>query len=204
MSIGDNYITADHVKQWMSLQGTEYDVLIEDVCSAISREIEDYCHRQFNKETAATARVYSPLVQHIAIVEDFYTATGLIVQTDDDGDGVYENTWSASDYELRPLNGVRNGRTGFPYWEIRARRSGTKRFTYSPNANLQVTAKWGWNAVPDNVFQAAKLLAADAFQLKDQRLGIAGSDQFGTIVRVRDNMIAKNKLKSYILKSVFL
>lgn len=202
MAIGDNYITRDQVKGWMTIQGTEYDTLIDDVVASISREIEDICHRQFNQETAATARVYDPVDARMVVVDDFYTTTGLIVETDDDGDGVFETTWDATDYELRPLNGVANGRTGYPYWQICVRQGSSKRFHQMRSANVRVTASWGWSAVPSAVFQAAKLVAADTFQMKDSRLGIAGSDQFGTVVRVRENVVAKNKLKPYIRRSV--
>lgn len=204
MAIGDNYITADQIKLWMGLQGSEYDVIVEDVATSISRDIEDYCHRQFNQDTSATARLYDPMNQGLVIVDDFYTTSGFILETDDDGDGVFENTWTTADYELRPLNGVRNGRTGWPYWQIVVRHNSTKRFVASPAANVRVTAQWGWAAVPDNVIQAAKQLAADTFQLKDNRLGIAGSDQFGNVIRVRDNMLAKKRLMNYVRGSVFV
>jgi hypothetical protein len=204
MPIGDNYITADQIKTWMGLQGSEYDAIVEDVAVSISRDIEDYCHRQFNKDAVATARLYDPLSSGLVLVDDFYTTTGLVIQTDDDGDGVFETTWSAADYELRPLNGVRNGRGGWPYWQIRARKGSTKVFTHSPSANVRVTAAWGWAAVPDNVFQAAKQLAADTFQMKDNRLGVAGSDQFGNVIRVRENPFARMRLKNYMKGSVFV
>lgn len=204
MAIGDNYITTEQVKTWMSLQGSEYDSIVDDVCAAISRDIEDYCHRQFNKEDTPSARVYVPLSPHQVLTDDFHTSTGLIVKVDQDDDGVFETTLTSGDYELRPLNGVRNGRTGYPFWEIRLRSSASARFCGSRSATVEVTAAWGWAAVPDNVFQAAKQLASDTFQSKDSRMGLAGTDQFGTVIRVRDNVLARNRLKNYVRGSVFL
>jgi hypothetical protein len=205
MAIGDNYITADQVKQWTGLQGSEFDVLVEGVCTAMSRSIEDHCRRQFNKEASPSARVYQADDPCTLLVDDFYTTTGLVIQTDEDGDGVFETTWDASDFELHPLNGVRNGRPGFPYWKIRARRRGLRRFPWRySEARVQVTAAWGWASVPDVVVQAAKIIVTDTFQLKDQRFGVAGTDQFGTLVRVRNNPIAKEMLNDYVRGSVLL
>lgn len=201
MAIGANYITGEQVKLWMSIEGSEFDVIVEDVVTAISRDIEDYCHRQFNQEADASARLYRPTSAGLCMVDDFYTEDDLIVETDDGG-GTFSTTWAASDYELRPLNGVRNGRPGFPYWMIAARSKGFKRFSARPEATVRVTAKWGWSKVPDNVIQAAKILASDTFQLKDSRMGVAGTDSFGTVIRVRDNMMAKNRLKNYVRGSV--
>lgn len=203
MAIGDDYLTRDQVKLWMNLQGTEYDDIVDYVITSISRDIEDYCHRQFNKDLAPSQRLYDPTNHRQAVVDDFYTTTGFVLETDDDGDGVFETTWTPDDYELRPLNGIRNGRPGEPFWQIRVRRNSTKRFHHSDSANIRVTAAWGWDAIPDNVLQAARQLAADTFQLKDNRLGVAGTDQFGTVIRVRDNQLARMRLKNYIRGSVF-
>lgn len=202
MAIGDDYITSAELKAYMGLEINTYDALLADAISSTSREIEDFCHRQFHTAGAATARVYQPLDPARVFVDDFHTAVGLIVETDDDNDGIFETVWAASDYELRPLNGVRNGQPGWPYWEIAA--VGSKRFTGSCRANVRVTADWGWAAIPEPVRQAAFILASDTFQLKDQRLGIAGSDQFGQIVRVRDNQLAASKLKHYVRQKAYV
>lgn len=201
MAIGDDYLTIDDVKRWNNYQGTDKDDIFAYVVTSVSRDIEDYCHRQFNDSGDVSARVYEPLDHFTCIVDDFWTDEGLIVQTDNDGDGVFETTWDRSSFDLLPLNGVRNGRPGWPYWKIRARRfsnANMQRFHRWPDlANVQVTARWGWQTPPDNVLQAARMLCADTFSMKDNRLGIAGSDQFGTVVRVRDNLLARQKLKEY-------
>lgn len=206
MAIGDNYISDSDIKMWMNLQegNPQTDALTLEIATSISRDIEDHCHRQFNDAGAVSARVYEPNDRHHVIVDDFWTADGLIIQTDNDGDGVFETTWAATDYELRPLNGIRNGRPGWPYWMICRRQGSTQRFYESLSANVQVTAQWGWQSVPDNVIQAAKMLAADTFQMKDNRFGVAGSDQFGTIVKVGQNRSAQRRLCNYVRGSVFV
>jgi len=53
-------------------------------------------------------------------------------------------------------------------------------------------------AHPADVKQACKVLASDAFQYKDTRMGVAGADQFGTVIRVKDSGIACVLLKEYV------
>jgi hypothetical protein len=48
------------------------------------------------------------------------------------------------------------------------------------------------------------MLASDTFQVKDSRMGVAGSDQFGTIVRVRSNSLVEAKLKHFIRQKVLV
>lgn len=207
MAIGDDYLQVADVKRWIDYQGNVSDDVFAYVITSVSRDIEDYCHRQFNDAGVASARLYAPIDRHRLIVDDFWTTDGLIVQVDEDGDGVFETTWDATDFECRPLNGVRNGRPGWPYWEIRPRPWGSaniRRFHHSDVANVQVTARWGWQTVPDNVLQAGRMLCADTFSMKDNRLGIAGSDAFGNVIKVRDNLLARAKLKDYARGRLFL
>lgn len=203
MAIGDNYITTQELKDYMAIQGTGYDARIAAVCSAVSREVEDYCHRQFNQAASATARIYRPKDRYTALVDDFFTTSGLIIQTDNDDDGVFETTWVAADYGLAPENGVRNGRTGWPYWKIDAV-GFSQRYHPTNHPNLQVTAQWGWSAVPPEVKESCLMLGADTFQSKDARFGVAGSDQFGNVTRVRDNVVAMNKLRHFTRQKVFV
>jgi len=193
MAIGDNYITMQELKDYMSIQGAAYDARITSVVSAVSREVESWCNRQFNLASAPSARVYDLTDIDTVIVDDFSTTAGLIVQSDINDDGLYYQTWTAGDYTLRPLNGVRNGSTGSQL-----------RFKNTRRPHVKVTAQWGWTSVPDPVHEACLMLGADTFQLKDSRLGIAGSDQFGTVVRVRDSVVVQSRLKHYVRGSVYV
>lgn len=200
MALGANYITSAQLKSYMGLTTSSHDAEVAFAISSASREIEDFCNRQFNDAGTVSARVFHPQDRLTCVVDDFSTATGLIVKTDVDGDGVYETTWTSADYELNPLNGIQDGK---PWVYSRVNAVGyTNWFPYhqwriSRRASVQVTAQWGWATVPDPVFQACLILASDTFQLKDQRLGVAGSDAFGTIVRVKDSRMAAAKLIKY-------
>lgn len=201
MAIGDPYVTLTQLKSYLKIGDTVDDSELSDALAAASRGITDFCKRQFNKETSATARVYRVTRSGLAMVDDFHTITGLVIATG--VTGVFDTTWVASDYELEPLNGVRNGEPGWPYWKIRSLDSSALSFTASDRATLQVTAQWGWAAVPTQVKQACLILAAENFKLKDAPFGVAGFDGFGA-VRVRDNAMAKSKLVPYRRNAVLV
>lgn len=196
MAIGADYTDLATLKTYMSLEVSTYDAQLQSVISSASREVERFCHRQFNKETVATPRKYKPLRKGLLIVDDFWTNSGLVIQTDDDYDGVFEHTWTeGTDFELQPYNGIVQGMPGFPYWKVVA--IGMYGFPCDRAARVQVTAQWGWSAVPTPVVEATKMLASDVFQYKDTRMGVAGFDAMGAVVRVRDNGMAASKLKRY-------
>lgn len=200
MALGDPYASLDDLKDYMqaTLQGeTMYDAILTNALKSVSREIDNHCHRQFNQDDAVTAREYGPdsvftiregrRVTHWLAVDDFYDTESLIVESG----GV---TWTASDYTLRPRNGIVDGQTGWAYREIHAT-STTLRF--DPEGDTSVTTKWGWPAVPDPVKQSCLILASETFQIKDAPFGVAGLDQFG-VIRVRDNRMAESKLAPYV------
>lgn len=201
MAIGDPYVELDELKSYLKITDTEDDTELSAALSAASRGITDFCKRQFNKETVATARTYRVIRTGLAMVDDFHTTTGLVIATGDEG--VFDTTWTASDYELEPLNGVRNGEPGWPYWKIRALESSALSFTVSSRATIRVTAQWGWAEVPDPVHQACLMLAAELFKMKDAPFGVAGFGEFG-MVRVRENPVVKAKLIPYRRNAVLV
>lgn len=197
MALGDPYATLPELKTYMqaTLQGeTMYDTVLTNALNSVSREIENHCHRQFNKDDALTTRTYGPesvftiregsTVTHWLAVDDFYDADNLVIVSG----GV---TWSASDYRLHPRNGIIDGQTGWAYWEIHA--TGSLRFI----GDTSVSTKWGWPSKPDPVRQACLILTSETFQIKDAPFGVAGLDQFG-VIRVRDNRMAESKLAPYV------
>ena len=194
MAIGDPYIELQVLKSYLKIEDDEDDEELTDALAAASRGVTDFCKRQFNKETVASPRLYRPTGSGLVMVDDFHTTTGLVVQSDD-----LTTTWTATDYQLEPLNGVRNGEPGWPFWKIRADGS----LSFTSWGTVQVTAQWGWAAIPAPVTQACKILAAENFKLKDAPFGVAGFDGFGA-VRVRDNPMAKAKLVPYRRNAVLV
>jgi hypothetical protein len=201
MALGADYITRQELKSYMGLEGTTDDALVDDAISSASREIERHCNRQFNDSEAVSTRRYRATRCDEIAVDDFWTTTGFILEIDQNGDGTTWTTVPASEYELTPLNRMVNG-VEWVYWKIEM--VGTTTLPVSRRACVRVTAQWGWETLPSDVKQAVKMLASDTFQVKDSRMGVAGSDQFGTIVRVRSNSLVEAKLKNFVRKKVLV
>src|SRR5690606_8555257 len=125
-------------------------------------------------------RVYAVRYSWLAELDDVHALTDLKIETDASGDGTYETTWDAADYQLEPLNGIRDGNTGWPYFKIRA--IGAKTFpVLGSQASLRVTGHFGWAAVPPDVKQACLMLAAETFKMREAPFGVAGWSEFGAI-----------------------
>lgn len=194
MAIGGDYGDLATLKRRLSITDNTDDTDLQSALTSASREVEKFCHRQFNKETTATARVYEPLHDELTLVDDFHTTTGLEIAVDDSDDGTFGTVLTSSQYEVRPRNGVVDGEPGWPFWRVRATESGL--FPRSRRATVQVTAQWGWTAVPASVTEASLILAEEIFKLKDAPFGVAGYGEFGA-VRVRDNPKVARMLGPY-------
>lgn len=185
MALGDDYIQVADLKNRLGISDGDDDaVRLPGAVSAASRGIDKFCGRQFNDAGTTSARVYRATSDCLVKVDDFSTTTGLVVKIDADGDGAFETTLSTSDYECEPLNGIVDGEPGWPFWTIRAVR--WQRFPMLGRAGVQVTARWGWTAVPSPVVEACRVAAEELFKLRDTPFGIGGYGDFG-IVRARDN-----------------
>lgn len=201
-ALGDPYITLPELKTYLSIDPAKLsmDERLLNAANSASREIEQFCGRQFNKATAATARSFEPASQYVTHVDDFHTTEGLIIEIDYGG-GNFGLPLSSSEYKLLPYNGIVDGQPGWPYSRIRLRNTW---FPYhgrrylGDRGEVRVTAQWGWTAVPSSVKQACFLLAAQTFKLADAPFGVAGMDQFGGVVRVRDLPQVASKLNRFV------
>lgn len=189
MAAGDLYVDAATLSAYIAATNNEASIPIDNrqgeltaACTAASRQVEEFCDRVFWDADSATARTYPVRHTNRLDLDDFSTTSGLVIKVDTNADGTFDTTWSSSDYQLEPLNGVRQGRPGHPYSTIRA--IGTLRFPIDTQARVEVTAQWGWSAVPAEVTQAATITAHRIFMRAESPEGVAGFDQFGAVFRV--------------------
>jgi hypothetical protein len=194
-NIGDPYVTLAEIQGYLKQPQEALVPLLTSAIHAASDEIETYCNRQFNKTMDASARVYTALTNGVVYVDDFWTTEGLVIQIDSGDTGAYDVTVSATDYSLEPKNGIVGGQPGWPFNRIYLRGRTSARFSTARSA-VRVTAKWGWNAVPDSIKQACFIMATERFKLKDTPFGVAGFNNYGE-VRVRQNPLVEDMLKKF-------
>jgi len=201
VAISNGYCTLNEIKTraGIGLAGTDTvdDTALELAVEAASREIDRWCRRRFWLDGSTSARTYLPevVVDRLVHIDDYDPATAITVKSDDDDDGTFETTWTAgTDYQAEPLN--QNVYESGAKWMLCLLGTRTLRGCWSGRPQLQVTAKWGWPAVPIAVKQACLILAFDLFKSKDAPFGVAGTNDFG-VLRIRDNPQAKALLQPY-------
>jgi hypothetical protein len=205
--LGSSYATLAELRSRVGITdatNTTEDTKLTEALAAASRGIETMAGRQFNLATSATARLFYPTGYCETKVYDIASVTNLAIKTDLDNDGTFENTWASTDYQLEPLDGVVDGQAGWPWWTIRA--VGSLRFpcvSTDQRAPLQVTAIWGWTAVPAPVKEATLILAEELYSLKNTPFGVGGYGQFG-IIRARENPMVMTRLMPYLLHPVLV
>jgi hypothetical protein len=172
------------------------DLRLESACDAATAQIQAECGRQFITDAAVSPRVFVAGSALVCEVDDISTTSGLVIKTDEDNNGTFETTWVATDYQLEPLNARLEGQV-WPYTQIRA--IDARLFPgRRGQALVQVTARWGWPAVPKPVLQAAQIQAVSIFKSADAPLGVAGFGDIG-VVRLRQAMhpVAMSLLSQY-------
>lgn len=185
MAITNGLCTLSDVKTAMSVYDSTDDGRIELAINTASRMIEAACNRRFYADTNASARTYVATTYALTLTDDISTTSGLIVKTDPSATGTFTETWQAADYQLEPLNATIDGQA-WPYTQIRAIRSLTFPFDYG-QALVQVTAKWGWAAVPDPIKQAGIIQSIAVFKAAEAPFGALGLADTG-ILRIRTGL----------------
>jgi len=178
VTVTNGYCTAADLATYMSVSAVSYADDLANAINTASRQIDGYCARRFYKDDAATARVYWTKNNRVVLIDDAWSIS--TVKTSSNDDGVYDVTWTAgTDFTVEPLNGIADGLTGLPTWRLRWTTPVLPLNTNLPP--VQVTAKWGWSAVPEAVRQACLIMAGEVFKLREAPFGVAGVSDFGVI-----------------------
>jgi hypothetical protein len=189
MAITNGYCTLAEIKAFVNISDSNDDDQLEDAVNSASRQVDAYCGRQFFADGSTSAKVYRTSDPYKVVVDDISTSTGLVLKYDDDEDGTYETTVAASDFVLLPLNGESFGIAGLGFTSIELFTDGSHEFPTTNINNrpaIQVTANWGFAAVPEPIRQATLMLSSENFAMRNTPLGIAGVGEFG-VLAVRQN-----------------
>ena len=180
MAITNGYATLAEAKAYLSIADSIDDTMLESMVEAASRAIDNIAGRRFYLDASASARLYRGTNPYILTVDDFGSTTGLALALDTGGDGTYETTLTYNvDYVVEPFNAVAMGK---PYTQITLV-GGQLLPWLLPNLrpSVQLTAKWGFPTVPDDISQACLILTADMYKRKDSVGGNLGISELGAI-----------------------
>lgn len=182
MAWAPDYVTATELKDYLRIGDTDDDTEIGFAITAASRAVDHAANRQFGV-TTLEARVYTPRYDKrrgrwTIEFDDVQNITGLLIDSDDDDDGVFDK--SIDDFRLIPFNAVDLSR---PYEGVVVRPESSN-LPVAAEGSVQVTALFGWTAVPSVVKQATLLQASRFFNRRNAPFGVAGSPDIGSELRL--------------------
>lgn len=199
-ALGRYYCSVEELKSRLNIGDTADDFELTLAVEAASGAIDEITGRYFWRGT--DTRTYVPQSIYRQEFDDIATTTGLTLMADRDGDGTYEETWTlGTDFQLEVSPGAYNQGAKGEQWPWTAMNIIGPKFIpvvwpWSHQDRLQLTAVFGWPAVPRNVKMATLIAAADLFRRKDAPFGVAGFDGFA--IRLQQNPIILQLLKRYI------
>ena len=185
MAITNGYTTLNAMKSYLSISDSTDDTILETMVESASRSIDRIANRRFYLDSSASARQYRAYNDVFAYVDDIGTTSSLVVAIDEDGDGTFETTLTLNtDYLLDPLTAPSLGR---PYTQLTMVNTTYTwpifpgMFSNGLRPGVQVTARWGWPSVPDDIEMACQILTADLYKRKDSPGGVLGLGDLGAI-----------------------
>lgn len=161
MAYGDAYATVQRFNAQTG--GREEGAVILSKLLATSRWLERRLGvESFNRSGSVSARVLiaeadeSGYAQSVLRTPPIATLTGVVVKVDSDNDGSFADETAlvdGTDYELLPRDAADRAEA-VPWTEIRLTGWGSYGTTWPVGARVQVTAEWGWPAVPEAIVSA--------------------------------------------------
>lgn len=176
MTWAPDYVNSVDLKNYLEIQHDNDDAFIALWVTTASRNIDDFCHRQFGKVAAAEDRYYTPEYDRherawFVDIDDLQDITSLAV-TDENGTAVSVQSSTVSGYQLWPRNAAVKGK---PYERVKL----TTR-----TGELKMSGLWGWNAIPAAVKTGLFLQAARLKERRSSPFGVAGSPDQGNEIRL--------------------
>jgi len=164
-----DYAELAKLKSYLHIDDTADDWFLSMWVTATSRNVDDFCGRQFGQVDVAEERYYTPVYDRVdrcwyATIDDLQDVTGLQV-VDEDGTAV-------TDHVLLPRNAAAVGR---PYERLKLSRC---------TGEIAAEALWGWSAVPAAAPTGMFMQAARIAKRRDSPFGVAGSPSEGSELRL--------------------
>lgn len=167
-----SYATVPELKAYVSIpdDDTVDDAELSGKIAAASRSIDQHCRRQFGKVDALEPRSFTASTRYggaLVVIDDLMDTTGMAITAD--GSAVVAS-------RLWPSNAPAVGKPYTRLWLPTG--------TPCTIDGIEVTALWGWSAVPQTIKEATLLQASRLFKRRDAPFGVAGSPDLGSEMRL--------------------
>lgn len=175
MAPTNGYCTTAELKTRLGIADSTNDTALDNVITAVSRVIDEDTGRRFY--AASETRYYTAEWSDMVKVHDLLSLTSLY--TDEDGDRTYERTWSATDYDLEPVNAALDGK---PYTRIMIAPDGLYAFPVGIRRGVKVTGSFGYTATtPAGIKEACLLMSMRVWLRQQAVFGVLGSADLGEL-----------------------
>jgi hypothetical protein len=165
-----DYCTSADLKDYIGIADNADDAFIALWVTTVSRNVDDFCGRQFGQVASAEDRFYPTVYDRhegawFAEIDDLQDTTGLTF-ADENGTAVAVQTTTVDGYRLLPRNASAKGK---PYERVKLKGwSG---------GELTMHGLPGWMAVPSAVKVGIFLQGKRLAKRRDSPFGISGSPQ---------------------------
>lgn len=178
MAITAGYCTLAEIKAFRGVTDSSEDTMLERAVEAASRAIDRYAGHpdgDFLLDSSTSTRTFQVCARGVEIrCDPIGTTTGLVLKPEA-ADGTLGT--AITTYRTFPLNALTHSQ---PITRLVL----TSGWMAQPYA--QVTAKWGWPAVPAKVTQACLILAARMAKRRESAEGTMGFGEFGMRISRED------------------
>lgn len=181
MAIGDPYASLAQLKARLRIEDTADDAELTMALATATTDVDEYCKRQFNDSGAVTARQFHGTRRSLLIVDDFSDLGSLVVKTGSRSTGYTTTLTVDSHFYVGPEGGRINEQDFSIYWRLFATQGHC--WPWGDETTVEVSAQWGWAAVPSAVVEATLMWAGRIFRRRDSPEGILNSFE-GAPVRV--------------------
>jgi len=152
----------------------QQDALLALSLSGAWRSVQNYTHRRFYSVTATY--YYSVAETSYLQLDDVQTISAL--RTDDDNNGSYETTWSATCYNLAPYNATVDAE---PFTGLEVTPNSSLTLPTGVPKGVQVVGAFGYcpsTALPEDVREAILYQAEQSYLAHSAPFGVAGGRDF--------------------------
>jgi len=180
MALTDPYAEITDYKARVGKTSGDDDAALLETLKAVSRLIDRECERFFGVDAAVVTRPYDGNGLARLYLDDVATATGLVVKVDLDADydfdGADETLTKDSHFWLGPVNADK-GPEPMPFRYLEIVPANGRLTVWPAQARaVQVTAKFGWPAVPGAIKEATVMVTREIVDLQKAGMTMALQD----------------------------
>lgn len=154
------YANAAELAAELGIPDQDDDLRLESALNVASRDVDAWCGTRFWADETVQTRVYRPTASLLLDTDDISTLTGLVVEVDTNDDGTFNELLTVDEHYFLGPDNVEQMDPARPWSEIYLTLSAPTNFpTSHQRPAVQVTAKFGWPAIPAAVKQATLIQA---------------------------------------------